>query len=159
MRDQDAAVTGLLSRVEQGLRAGQAGTEPDPGNRGDPRAFSRFLAVLRMGKLRRMDGLIAIAFTALLVAPLHFAVLSYLARLDGGTWLREVGVIILDERALEGQAEVIGTYAGAPIRAAVTFKGLEYRYTGITTPKRKERMGPDELYLEPGLLYQAQATA
>ncbi|MBL8385661.1 MAG: hypothetical protein JNM90_21430 [Burkholderiales bacterium] len=103
-----------------------------------------------------MDGLLAIAATALLVAPLHFAVLSYLARLDDGRWLRETGVVILDERALESQGEVIGSYAGTPIRTAVRFKGVEYRYEGIAPSRHKERMGPDELFLEPGLLYLAR---
>jgi hypothetical protein len=102
-----------------------------------------------------VDGILAIALVAILLAPLHFLVLYELDRLDSPAYLRKVGVIILRLEALDSCAEVIGSYAGKSIYRAVTFKGMVYEFDRITTSAYKNRIDRDELYLDPGLIYVA----
>jgi len=103
----------------------------------------------------RVDGIIAIALVAILVAPLHFLVLYELDRLDSPAYLRKVGVIILRIEALDSCAEVIGSYKGQAIFRAVTFKGMAYDFDRIVKPGYQDRIVRDELYLDPGLVYVA----
>jgi hypothetical protein len=100
-----------------------------------------------------VDGILAILLVVILLAPLHFLVLHEFDRLDSAEYLRKFGVIILRIEALDSCAEVIGTYEGQPIYRAVTFKGMVYDFERIAKPGHKRRIGHDELYLEPGLLY------
>ena len=100
-----------------------------------------------------MDGFITIATILILLAPLHFRVIHLLNRLDSPGYLREVGVIILRQEALESCAEIIGTYRGAAIYRAVTFRGMEYEFAGVVSPRYKARIDENELYLDPGMLY------
>ena len=72
-----------------------------------------------------MDGTLAIAAMLILLAPLHFRVIHLLNHLDSPGYLREVGVIILRQEALDSCGEIIGTYSGAAIHRSVTFKGME----------------------------------
>jgi hypothetical protein len=72
-----------------------------------------------------MDGTLAIAAMLILLAPLHFRVIHLLNHLDSPEYLREVGVIILRQEALDSCGEIIGTYSGAAIHRSVTFKGME----------------------------------
>jgi len=103
----------------------------------------------------RVDGIIAIAVVAILLAPLHFLVLYELDRLDSPAYLRKVGVIILRMEALDSCAEIIGNFKGKAIYQSVTFKGMVYEFDRIVTPGYKQRIIHDELYLEPGLIYVA----
>ena len=101
----------------------------------------------------RVDGILAIALVAVLLAPLHFLVLYELDRLDSPAYLRKVGVIILRMEALDSCADVIGTYKDKAIYRSVTFKGMVYEFDRIAPPGYKQRIIHDELYLDPGLVY------
>ncbi len=68
-------------------------------------------------------------------------------------YLRRVGIVIVNPSALDGVAEAIGHYRGAPIPASVVFRGLRYEFARVAPPGYKEVIGRRELYLEPGLLY------
>jgi hypothetical protein len=103
-----------------------------------------------------VDGILAIALVAILLAPLHFLVLHQLDLMDSPAYLRKFGVIILRIEALDSCAEVIGSYAGSAIYGAVTFKAMVYDFDRIATPGYKNRIDHDELYLDPGLVYVAR---
>jgi hypothetical protein len=94
-----------------------------------------------------VDGIIAIALVAILLAPLHFLVLYELDRLDSPAYLRKVGVIILRMDALDACAEVIGTYKTKAIYRSVTFKGMVYDFDRVVPPGYQQRIIHDELYL------------
>jgi hypothetical protein len=76
-----------------------------------------------------------------------------IAKLADPKYLRERGVVIVLEKALEAHADPIGEYMGQPIWASVTFKGMRYRFDHILERKKRERLAPGELFLEPGLVY------
>lgn len=100
-----------------------------------------------------MDGLIAVALTFALVAPLHWVILRSFDRLDSAAYLRESGVVILDQRALDMCGDIIGSFSGAPIYGWLVFKGMVYEFNRPVRPAYRKRIGRDELYLDPGLLY------
>lgn len=100
-----------------------------------------------------MDGFITIASILILLLPLHLKLKHFLSRLDSPAYLREVGVIILRQQALDSCANIIGSYAGAAIYETVTFKGMVYEFDRITDPGYKHYICRDELYLDPGLIY------
>jgi len=87
---------------------------------------------------------------ALLVLPFHLALQRYAARLADAAYIRAQGVVIVNPRALEAHTPSMGTYMGREIWASVTFKGMVYRFSRVG---KKNRVGPGELYLEPGLVY------
>jgi hypothetical protein len=100
-----------------------------------------------------MSPLEAAALIAMLALPLHGLVLLQLYKLDDPAYLREHGVVIVIERALEGHGESIGAYQGHEIWATVTFKGMTYRFSRVERPRYRHRVAPRELYLDPGLVY------
>lgn len=102
-----------------------------------------------------MNPLEAAVLVAALVAPAFWLVQAQLEKLDDPSRLRRHGVVIVLERALQGHAEPIGDYQGRPIWASVTFKGMEYRFDRVARPEARERTGPGELWLDPGLVYVA----
>jgi hypothetical protein len=106
-----------------------------------------------------MDGLIVSGVTLFIVAPLHLAVLRGFDRYDSAAYLREVGVVIVDQRVLDARGAVIGSFAGAPIHASLVFKGSVYRFSRTVPPSYRDRVGRDELYLDPGLIYIAGGAA
>ena len=42
---------------------------------------------------------------------------------------------------------------GRPIWASVTFMGMQYRFGHVAGSRSRERTGPGELFLDPGLVY------
>jgi hypothetical protein len=95
----------------------------------------------------------AALLVVLCTLPFHYCVQRELRKLSDPDYLRKHGIVITQLRALEGHAPAIGTYMGREIWAAVTFMGMAYRFDRIVTPGERERIGPRELYLEPGLIY------
>jgi hypothetical protein len=67
--------------------------------------------------------------------------------------LRRHGIVVERESALDERLAPIGSYLGRPIAEAVLFKGLRYRFDRILDRRHRERIGPGELFLEPGLVY------
>ena len=100
-----------------------------------------------------MSPLEAVLLVAIVALPFHLAVLVELERLEDPGYLRRKGVVIVKESALTGHAEAIGRYRGHEIWQAVTFKGMTYRFDRVARPSYRHRIGPRELYLEPGLVY------
>jgi hypothetical protein len=97
----------------------------------------------------------AVVVAALLALPFHWAVQRELARQADPAYLRRHGVVIVSPSALEAHAEPSGSYMGREIWRSVRFKGMEYRFDRIVPARERERTGPGELYVEPGLVYVA----
>ena len=100
-----------------------------------------------------MDVLYCIVFVAALALLLHRGVMIQLERPRNPEYLRRYGVIVRRVEALEATGEVVGTCIGLPIFRSVRFKGMEYEYAGIVPTRHQNRVGENELYLEPGFLY------
>ena len=100
-----------------------------------------------------MSPLDAAVLAALLALPFHWAVRRELARQADPAYLRRHGVVIVSLSALDAHAEPVGRYMGRDIWRSVLFKGMEYRFDRIVPARERERTGPGELYLEPGLVY------
>jgi hypothetical protein len=62
-------------------------------------------------------------------------------------------VVIVSERALQGHSAPIGEYLGRPIWGSVRFRDMEYRFHHVIDRRQRERLGPRQLFLEPGLVY------
>ncbi|MCU0804535.1 MAG: hypothetical protein MUF79_05530 [Burkholderiales bacterium] len=88
-------------------------------------------------------------------APLHWLVWRQMSMLDDPRHLRAVGVVILREEAIDAYGELIGRYADTSIHGTVTFMGMRYEYARVVHPDYAARVGENELYLPPGLLYRA----
>jgi hypothetical protein len=88
-----------------------------------------------------------------LALPAFWLVHRQVAKLGDPRYLREQGVVIVLEKAIEAHAGEIGEYMGQPIWETVTFKGMRYRFDHIVEPRRRERLEPGELFIEPGLVY------
>jgi len=95
----------------------------------------------------------ALAVFLCLALPLRWIVLRELERLDQAPYLREHGVIIVSERALQAHSAPIGEYRGRPIWGSVRFKGMNYRFDRVIEGPLREHIGPRELFLDPGLVY------
>jgi hypothetical protein len=100
-----------------------------------------------------MPALDAAAVVAVLALPAFWLVHRELARLGDPAYLREHGVVIVSEKALQEHSEPIGEYLGHPIWASVRFMGMEYRFHRVQDRRKREDLAPRELYLEPGLVY------
>ena len=85
--------------------------------------------------------------------PNFWVILRSFDRLDSAAYLRESGVVILDQRALDMCGDIIGSFSGAPIYGWLVFKGMVYEFNRPVRPAYRKRIGRDELYLDPGLLY------
>jgi hypothetical protein len=99
-----------------------------------------------------MSPLDAAILILILMLPLHCLVLRYLEQLADPAYVREHGVVIVRESALQARSEPIGEYKGHPIWGTVTFKGMVYRFHHIAQG-HKHRIAPRELLLEPHLVY------
>jgi len=97
-----------------------------------------------------LEALVAFLCLAL---PVRWIVLRELERLDDAAYLREHGVVIVSERALQEHSAPIGEYRGHPIWGSVRFKGMNYRFDRVIEGPLREHIGPRELFLEPGLVY------
>ena len=91
----------------------------------------------------------------LLILPFHWVVQRQLALQSDPAYLRQHGVVIVSLNAIEFHSEPVGTYAGREIWRSVTFKGIEYGFDRIVSARERERIGPGELYIEPGLVFRA----
>ena len=100
-----------------------------------------------------MSALEALGVFLLVALPLHWIVQRQFAKLRDPAYLREHGVVVLSQRALQTHSDPIGVYMGQPIWETVTFMGLLYRFDHIADPRRREFTAARELYLEPGLVY------
>jgi hypothetical protein len=89
----------------------------------------------------------------ILALPLFWLVLRELDRLDDPAYLRRQGVVIVLDRVLEARSAPIGEYMGRPIWATVTFMGVQYRFDHVIERRRRDRIEPRQLFLEPGLVY------
>jgi hypothetical protein len=100
-----------------------------------------------------VDLLCFLALLAGLTLPLHWVVTAQFAWWASPEYFRRYGVIILRTEALDSRTEVIGHYRGAGIHRTVAFKGMEYEFDAVVSPGYRARIGENELYLDPGLLY------
>jgi hypothetical protein len=88
-----------------------------------------------------------------LASPIYLIVRWELERREHPSYLRQHGIVIVSENALQGHSASIGEYRGQPIWASVRFKGMNYRFARIIDRSKRELVGPRELFLEPGLVY------
>ena len=88
-----------------------------------------------------------------LALPICLIVRWELERLEQPAYLREHGVVIVSEEVLQGHSESIGDYRGHPVWRSVRFKDMDYRFDRIVERRKREKIGPRELFLEPGLVY------
>ena len=100
-----------------------------------------------------MNPLEAAVLIAVISLPAWWLVQRELDKLDDPAYLRDHGVVIVAETALQAHSAPIGTYLGHPIWGSLTFKGMRYRFDRVISRKKKEQIGKGELYLDPGLVY------
>ena len=103
-----------------------------------------------------MNALEAAALVLLLLLPLHLLVQRELRRLGDPRHIRESGVAIENSAAVERRGDIVGSYSGSEIYAEVVFMQMVYRFDRIAPPAYRYRVGPRELYLDPGLVYVTQ---
>ena len=89
----------------------------------------------------------------LMALPAWWLVQRELDKLEDPRYLREHGVVIVSESALQAHSEPIGEYMGHPIWGSVRFMGMEYRFDHVLDRRARERLAPGELFLDPGLVY------
>ena len=102
-----------------------------------------------------MSPLEAVALIGLMLLPLHCLVHWQLSKLEDPAYLRANGIVVVRPSALEAHTAPVGEYAGCAIWGSVTFMGMVYRFDRVARPREKEKIGPGELYLDPGLVYVA----
>ena len=100
-----------------------------------------------------MSPLEALVVFLLFSLPVWWLLRREAAKLSDPRYLREHGVVIVSERALQAHSAPIGEYLGHPIWGSVRFMGMEYRFDRVQDARARERIGPGELFLEPGLVY------
>jgi hypothetical protein len=99
------------------------------------------------------SALDAAVLTLILALPLLWVVQREMANLSDPRYLRDHGVVIVSERALQAHSEPIGEYRGHPIWARVRFMDMEYRFDRVAERSARHRLSPRELFLYPGLVY------
>ena len=104
-----------------------------------------------------MSALEALVVILLIALPWWWLVHRELDKLADPTYLRAHGVVIVSESALQEHSEPIGQYLGHPIWGSVRFMGMDYRFDHVQDARKRERLAPGELFLEPGLVYVAAA--
>lgn len=100
-----------------------------------------------------MSPIEAALLILVMALPAFWLVNRQLARLDDPDYLRRQGIVIVLEKAIEAHTPAIGEYRGHPIWETVIFKGMRYRFDHVVEQKRRERLEPGELFIEPGLVY------
>lgn len=100
-----------------------------------------------------MTPLEALCLVIALSLPFYWLVWREIERQSDPAYLRDRGVVIVLEKALDAHSEPIGQFMDHPIWATVTFKGMVYRFDRVIPARHRERIGPHELFLEPGLVY------
>lgn len=71
--------------------------------------------------------------------------------------LRGLGVVLRSPEALDHVENEIGRYREAPIYRAVSFHGMRYEFDRIAPENYRNRVGSDELFFDPGIVYVARA--
>jgi hypothetical protein len=102
-----------------------------------------------------MSPLEALVVFLLMALPSWWLVRREFGKREDPRYLREHGVIIVSEAALQGDSEPIGAYMGRPTWATVRFIGMDYRFDHVVDRRARERVAPRELFLDPGLVYLA----
>jgi len=105
-----------------------------------------------------MTPLDAVALVASLALGFHWLISRQLA-LAQDIDPRRCGIVIVRERALDSRSEPVGEYCGQAIPGTVTFHGFVYRFDRVLAPELRDRIGPGELYLEPGLVFVIDAAS
>ena len=100
-----------------------------------------------------MSPLEALVVFLVFALPVWWLLRREAAKLSDPRYLRQHGVVVVSERALQAHSEPIGEYMGHPIWGSVRFMGMEYRFDHVQDARARERLAPGELYLEPGLVY------
>ena len=100
-----------------------------------------------------MDPFVAFLYRLALALPFHLIALHYFAVHVDPARLREQGVVVLHPSALQDFSAPVGEYMGREIWGSATFKGMVYRFDHVVRRRERDRTGPRELFLEPGLLY------
>ena len=100
-----------------------------------------------------MNPLELLLLCGAIALPFYLLVVAECEKAADPRYLREEGVVIVSLRAIEDHSDVIGTYMGQSIWESVTFKGMRYRFQRIAPPSYRNRIGPRELFLDPGLVY------
>lgn len=95
----------------------------------------------------------AALLAAAMTLPFYLLVRWQLARLSDPRYLRAHGVAIVNEGAVELRGPIIGRYGGRGIHPEIGFVGMVYRFDRVAPRSYRDRVGPRELYLEPGLVY------
>ncbi len=99
----------------------------------------------------------ATLIVALSYLPIFLLLRRHLALLQDPSNLLRHGVVVRRFDALTGVAEIIGRYRGSDIYRYVTFKGMRYEFERVVPLPRLFRVGPRELFIEPGIVYLAHA--
>jgi len=100
-----------------------------------------------------MTPLGSVLLAVAMALPLFALVYWQVDRLADPRYLRGQGVIVVADRILEARGTRIGSYQGCPIWGSVTFLGMSYRFDRVIEARKREAIGPGELYLDPGLVY------
>jgi hypothetical protein len=100
-----------------------------------------------------MNALEAVALVLLMMLPLNLFVQRELRRLSDPDHIHAHGATVERDSAVERRGEVVGSYWGCDIYAEVVFMDMVYRFDRIAPQNYRYRVGPRELYLEPGLVY------
>ena len=100
-----------------------------------------------------MNALEAAALVLLIMLPLHLLVQRELRRLSDPGHIRAHGVTVESDTVIERRGDIVGSYWGRQIHAEVIFMGMIYRFDRIAPQSYRYRVGPRELYLDPGLVY------
>lgn len=100
-----------------------------------------------------MTPLEAVLLSAVIGLPFHLLVTWQMSRLEDPAYLRQEGVVILREDALQEHTAEVGRYRDRPIWASVTFLGMCYRFDRVVPRSYRWSISERELFLEPGLVY------
>jgi hypothetical protein len=107
------------------------------------------------------EGFQFLLTAALIVAlgylPILLLLRRHLALLRDPSNLLRHGVVVRRFDALDDVAEIIGRYRDSNIYRYVTFKGMRYDFERVVPTPLLFRVGPKELFVEPGIVYVASA--
>jgi hypothetical protein len=90
-------------------------------------------------------------------APAIWLLRRHLRLLHDPSYLLRYGVIVRRFEALDNVAEIIGRYRDSNIYRYVTFKGMRYDFERVVPIPRFFQIGPNELFVEPGIVYVTRA--
>jgi hypothetical protein len=90
-------------------------------------------------------------------APAILLLRRHLRLLHDPSYLLRYGVIVRRFEALDNVAEIIGRYRDSNIYRYVTFKGMRYDFERVVPIPRFFQIGPNELFVEPGIVYVTRA--